>query len=271
MEMRLVSIPSRFQMEMRLGNSEGISKYMMQPVFAAMDFLHPVLSDSDLPSQTRIWVECDNRLKFKGHNGLFLGIFVQEQTGAGGIFVQKQHRGIMEKCGQCDIMRIPKQINKITRLAVISKRYYWSPGFPKRNHSPNKTVVGASRGYPTIQMRTIIGFENGRTNLGHLFHFAADQFSVAGALPSTQHITYQIIWLVAFNDLSIDLCHLHTTHKKASNPTHSIFLSIPGFENTATVFKRFPAIEPLDHHDIVTEGAQDIYEGSDRRDFDSNG
>ncbi|KAL4587298.1 hypothetical protein LXL04_000166 [Taraxacum kok-saghyz] len=34
------------------GNSEGISKYMMQPMFAAMAFLHPVLSDSDLPSQT---------------------------------------------------------------------------------------------------------------------------------------------------------------------------------------------------------------------------
>ncbi|KAL4569240.1 hypothetical protein LXL04_024876 [Taraxacum kok-saghyz] len=33
-----------------------------------------------------------------------------------------------------------------------------------------------------VQMRTIIGFENGGTNLGHLFHFAADQFSVAGAL-----------------------------------------------------------------------------------------
>ncbi|KAL4573032.1 hypothetical protein LXL04_019825 [Taraxacum kok-saghyz] len=37
-----------------------------------------------------------------------------------------------QKCGQCDIMRIPKQINKITRLAVISKIYYWSPGFPKK-------------------------------------------------------------------------------------------------------------------------------------------
>ncbi|KAL4562093.1 hypothetical protein LXL04_034285 [Taraxacum kok-saghyz] len=45
-----------------------------------------------------------------------------------------------QKCGQCDIMRIPKQINKITRLAVISKIYYWSPGFPKRNHSPNKNA-----------------------------------------------------------------------------------------------------------------------------------
>ncbi|KAL4579214.1 hypothetical protein LXL04_015352 [Taraxacum kok-saghyz] len=39
-----------------------------------------------------------------------------------------------------------------------------------------------------VQMRTIIGFENGGTNLGHLFHFAADQFSVAGALSSAQHI-----------------------------------------------------------------------------------
>ncbi|KAL4563022.1 hypothetical protein LXL04_027053 [Taraxacum kok-saghyz] len=39
-----------------------------------------------------------------------------------------------------------------------------------------------------VQMRTIIGFENGGTNLGHLFHFAADHFSVAGALSSAQHI-----------------------------------------------------------------------------------
>ncbi|KAL4565986.1 hypothetical protein LXL04_030095 [Taraxacum kok-saghyz] len=39
-----------------------------------------------------------------------------------------------------------------------------------------------------VQMRTIIGFENGGTNLGHLFHFAVDQFSVAGALPLAQHI-----------------------------------------------------------------------------------
>ncbi|KAL4584838.1 hypothetical protein LXL04_009448 [Taraxacum kok-saghyz] len=39
-----------------------------------------------------------------------------------------------------------------------------------------------------VQMRTIIGFENEGTNLGHLIYFAADQFSVAGALPSAQHI-----------------------------------------------------------------------------------
>ncbi|KAL4565354.1 hypothetical protein LXL04_029446 [Taraxacum kok-saghyz] len=39
-----------------------------------------------------------------------------------------------------------------------------------------------------VQMRTIIGFENVGTNLGHLFHFAADQFSVAGALSPAQHI-----------------------------------------------------------------------------------
>ncbi|KAL4571794.1 hypothetical protein LXL04_018559 [Taraxacum kok-saghyz] len=40
----------------------------------------------------------------------------------------------------------------------------------------------------TVQMRTIIEFENGGTNLGHLFHSAADQFSVAEALPPAQHI-----------------------------------------------------------------------------------
>ncbi|KAL4564081.1 hypothetical protein LXL04_028132 [Taraxacum kok-saghyz] len=50
-------------------------------------------------------------------------------------------------------MRIPKQINKITRLTVLSKRNYWSLDFSKRNHSPNKTVAGASRGYPTSGIR----------------------------------------------------------------------------------------------------------------------
>ncbi|KAL4579198.1 hypothetical protein LXL04_015336 [Taraxacum kok-saghyz] len=44
-----------------------------------------------------------------------------------------------------------------------------------------------------VQMRTIIGGGNGGTNLGHLFQFAADQFSDAGALLSAQHITNQIL------------------------------------------------------------------------------
>ncbi|KAL4560877.1 hypothetical protein LXL04_033033 [Taraxacum kok-saghyz] len=42
--------------------------------------------------------------------------------------------------------------------------------------------------YRAVQMRTIIGGGNGGTNLGHLFQFAADQFSDAGALLSAQHI-----------------------------------------------------------------------------------
>ncbi|KAL4589778.1 hypothetical protein LXL04_002688 [Taraxacum kok-saghyz] len=41
-----------------------------------------------------------------------------------------------------------------------------------------------------VQMRTIIGGGNGGTNLGHLFQFAADQFSDAGALLSAQHILW---------------------------------------------------------------------------------
>ncbi|KAL4592430.1 hypothetical protein LXL04_005424 [Taraxacum kok-saghyz] len=43
-----------------------------------------------------------------------------------------------------------------------------------------------------VQMRTIIGFENGGTYLGHLFYFADYQFSVAGALPrSSRPIDYK--------------------------------------------------------------------------------
>ncbi|KAL4590869.1 hypothetical protein LXL04_003814 [Taraxacum kok-saghyz] len=34
----------------------------------------------------------------------------------------------------------------MTRLTVFSKKNCWSLGFTKRNHSPNKTVAGASRG-----------------------------------------------------------------------------------------------------------------------------
>ncbi|KAL4580854.1 hypothetical protein LXL04_017059 [Taraxacum kok-saghyz] len=40
-------------------------------------------------------------------------------------------------------------IMRIVNLTVISKRNYWSLGFSKRYHSQNKTVAGASRGYPT--------------------------------------------------------------------------------------------------------------------------
>ncbi|KAI3510720.1 hypothetical protein L1887_17853 [Cichorium endivia] len=36
----------------------------------------------------------------------------------------------------------------------------------------------------------------------------------------------------------------------------------------AAVFGRFPEIESLDRHETLTEGSQDIYEGSDRRYFD---
>ncbi|KAL4572875.1 hypothetical protein LXL04_019663 [Taraxacum kok-saghyz] len=43
----------------------------------------------------------------------------------------------------------------MTRLTVLSKRNCWSLGFPERNHSPNKTVAGASRGYPHYQ--TVVG------------------------------------------------------------------------------------------------------------------
>ncbi|KAL4574533.1 hypothetical protein LXL04_021366 [Taraxacum kok-saghyz] len=39
-----------------------------------------------------------------------------------------------------------------------------------------------------VQMRTIIGGGNGGTNLCHLFQFAVDQFSDAGALLSAQHM-----------------------------------------------------------------------------------
>ncbi|KAI3510710.1 hypothetical protein L1887_17843 [Cichorium endivia] len=48
----------------------------------------------------------------------------------------------------------------------------------------------------------------------------------------------------------------------------SVSLFIPGFENAAAVFGRFPEIERLDRHETLTEGSQDIYEGSDRRYFD---
>ncbi|KAL4592209.1 hypothetical protein LXL04_005196 [Taraxacum kok-saghyz] len=53
---------------------------------------------------------------------------------------------------------------------------------------PRKTLSRPIR--RAVQMRTIIGGGNGGTNLGHLFQFAADQFSDAGALLSAQHILF---------------------------------------------------------------------------------
>ena len=70
------------------------------------------------------------------------------------------------------------------------------------------------------------------------------------------------------------MSHSHSNLQKSPNPTlkRSLSLSlplfIPGFENTATVFDHLPEIQTLDRHKTLTEGAQDMYEGSDRRDFD---
>ncbi|KAL4589992.1 hypothetical protein LXL04_002908 [Taraxacum kok-saghyz] len=55
----------------------------------------------------------------------------------------------------------------------------------KACESPDYIKWGMER---AVQMRTIIGGGNGGTNLGHLFQFAADQFSDAGALLSVQHM-----------------------------------------------------------------------------------
>ncbi|KAL4557780.1 hypothetical protein LXL04_035969 [Taraxacum kok-saghyz] len=51
-----------------------------------------------------------------------------------------------------------------------------------------KMLIEDDAGGMAVQMRTIIGGGNGGTNLGHLFHFAADQFFDAGALLSAQHM-----------------------------------------------------------------------------------
>ncbi|KAI3682223.1 hypothetical protein L2E82_50086 [Cichorium intybus] len=48
----------------------------------------------------------------------------------------------------------------------------------------------------------------------------------------------------------------------------SLTLSIPGFENIATLFGRFPEIERSDCDETLTEGSQDIYPGSDQRNLD---
>ena len=48
------------------------------------------------------------------------------------------------------------------------------------------------------------------------------------------------------------------------------FHEILVFEYIAPVFGRSLEIEPSDHHQILTEGSQDIYEGFDRRYFDFN-
>ncbi|KAL4583036.1 hypothetical protein LXL04_007600 [Taraxacum kok-saghyz] len=65
--------------------------------------------------------------------------------------------------------------------------YYMSMQEAQIN-APRQMLVGSCKEM-AVQMRTIIGGGNGGTNLGHLFHFAADQFSDAGALLSAQHIT----------------------------------------------------------------------------------
>ncbi|KAL4591436.1 hypothetical protein LXL04_004401 [Taraxacum kok-saghyz] len=58
----------------------------------------------------------------------------------------------------------------------------------KEQQQEDKCQRNAMDALRAVQMRTIIGGGNGGTNLGHLFQFAADQFSDAGALLSVQHM-----------------------------------------------------------------------------------
>ncbi|KAL4565399.1 hypothetical protein LXL04_029493 [Taraxacum kok-saghyz] len=84
-----------------------------------------------------------------------------------------------------------------------------------------------------VQMRTIIGGGNGGTNLGHLFQFAADQFSDAGALLSAQHMKF-------------DGCHIIpllkgiSSRNLACSKLRSVFGTPSNFDNRdSTLFQPF--------------------------------
>ena len=75
---------------------------------------------------------CYTKYKKKKKNGKYNKIFKQSNKITLSCFWKRNHG--LKICGQCVIMRIPKQINKITRrLTVLSKRNYWSLDFSKRN------------------------------------------------------------------------------------------------------------------------------------------
>ncbi|KAL4557059.1 hypothetical protein LXL04_035229 [Taraxacum kok-saghyz] len=94
---------------------------------------------------------------------------------------------------------------KVARIHRYVARYLDSTSTPSAmNRSPRikgivkiKLCIEYLYALPNraVQMRTIIGGGNGGTNLGHLFQFAADQFSDAGALLSVQHMVASVLHL----------------------------------------------------------------------------
>ncbi|KAL4574108.1 hypothetical protein LXL04_020932 [Taraxacum kok-saghyz] len=95
-------------------------------------------------------------------------------------------RASRKKCNQTPILNKSKE-PCITRVRVKSRQGLKLLILDNDGNLAKNTtnVVYNER---AVQMRTIIGGGNGGTNLGHLFQFAADQFSDAGALLSVQHI-----------------------------------------------------------------------------------
>ncbi|KAL4583166.1 hypothetical protein LXL04_007732 [Taraxacum kok-saghyz] len=90
-------------------------------------------------------------------------------------------------CSRCGLVRfiVKPQTAPHMRFEIFRNRkphrITSKPRYPVRFNAGGLDVRA-------VQMRTIIGGGNGGTNLGHLFKFAAYQFSDAGALLSAQHI-----------------------------------------------------------------------------------
>ncbi|KAL4557895.1 hypothetical protein LXL04_036089 [Taraxacum kok-saghyz] len=199
-------LPSRYSGAFAPGYHNGRSEVTVLAAFlgAAFFFPNPNLAET-LPE-----LECRSgrRVPMKEEAAAAAVVAI----GGGGLCVVGEECGVMYRVGGQMHLNITITITYIFFLSVcravnelnvrrtvrepFGGKFVYVRLFNKRTDTNNALVCLlmfvnvriCSFNYRAVQMRTIIGFENGGTNLGHLFHFAADQFSVAGALPSVHRM-----------------------------------------------------------------------------------
>ncbi|KAL4578503.1 hypothetical protein LXL04_014626 [Taraxacum kok-saghyz] len=115
-------------------------------------------------------------------------------------FVKKNLKKKRKKKKSCTYAQ---KIKKSCTYAKVKKKYRFFGNFFQRIVMIKNVLEGSEVGFlkgitrerereRVVQMRTIIGFENGGTNLGHLFDFAANQFSVREAKGNKQKTVKQL-------------------------------------------------------------------------------
>ncbi|KAL4568000.1 hypothetical protein LXL04_023599 [Taraxacum kok-saghyz] len=176
----------------------GVTAYADEIVIDSLSVKDPDMAEDQLPYEGPRFDELDENLQKAFHKYLEIrGIKPSVTNFLHEYMVNKEHR---EYTNWLKNLKKRNTNSLSVRLEISDRSVFRNETIRRIKLSPAHRAGTPLR---AVQMRSIIGFENGGTNPGHLFYFAANQFSIAVALSSAQHIYSHICSSVLnFNNYS---------------------------------------------------------------------